>query len=645
MNHQPEIIVNFTPNSPRVNGAINRNSELKGKGKRDDLILAYKTLGVVFGGLATSPLYVFNSMALKSPTEDDYLSIFSIMFWTLTLIGIKYAGIALNAGDNGEGGTFALYSLLCRVLNIGILPSKRAVSDSIPYAAIENKTWLAKFFERSIIARRALLFIAMFGTCMMIGDGILTPAISEHVEGLSAAVLVLLFLMQRFGTSRVSFLFSPIMTAWTVTTPLVGIYRFIHHYPTVFKALSPHYIVHFFLRKGKDGWLLLSGIVLVITGSEAMFADLGHFNRRSIQTAFLFAIYPSLVLTYAGQTAYLIENPNDFGDGFYKFVPHAVCWPMFIIASLTAIVASQSLISATFSIIKQSVLLDYFPRVKIVHTSSEKEGQVYSPEVNYTLMILCLAVVLIFGNGQHIGNAFGVVVSWVMLITSILLILVMIMIWRTHPLLIALYAVVYIVMEGVYTTNKISSQRLEELLADSFVRRIPGICFFYTNIQDGLSPVLGHYLKNMKTLHQVILLTSLRYLLVPKVDPHERVVIRKLGPQGVYGCVIQYGYADFLDGVDDFACLAIDGLRKYIRNCDLDVQEIEEEISCLTEASSAGVVYVCGKTRFLVGQNSGWFERIMLHFYEVLHNNCRSALPTLGVPLHQKVEVGMTYEV
>ncbi|PRQ49611.1 putative potassium transporter [Rosa chinensis] len=211
------------------------------------------------------------------------------------------------------------------------------------------------------------------------------------------------------------------MGAWTLSTPLVGIYSIINHYPSIFKAISPHYIFRFFWRNGKEGWLLLSGTVLCITGSEALFADLGHFNRSSIQIAFLFTIYPSLVLTYAGQTAYLIKNPNDHNDGFYKFIPTTIYWPIFIISTLAAIVASQSLISATFSVIKQSVVLDYFPRVKVVHTSPSKEGEVYSPEVNYILMVLCVAVILIFGDGKDIGNAFGVVVSLVMLITTILL--------------------------------------------------------------------------------------------------------------------------------------------------------------------------------------------------------------------------------
>jgi KUP system potassium uptake protein len=283
----------------------------------------------------------------------------------------------------------------------------------------------------------------------------------------------------------------------------------------------------------------------------------------------------------------------------------------------------------------------------------------------------------------------GVVVSLVMLITTILLTLVMIMIWRTHIILVSLYFCVFFVMEGVYVsavftkfaeggwipfaisfilafimfgwfygrqrkidyelTHKITFERLEELLSDCIVQRVPGLCFFYTNIQDGLTPVLGHYIKNMKSLHKVTVFTTLRYLLVPKVSPHERIVIRKSNLKGVYCCVIQYGYADALNiEGDDFLDQVINSLKMHIQNCpdnlSSDSQAIAEEVSGLEEARLAGVVHVRGKTRFYIGLNCGWFDKIMLAFYEVMHSNCRSALPTVGVSLQQRIEVGMLYQ-
>lgn len=277
-----------------------------------------------------------------------------------------------------------------------------------------------------------------------------------------------------------------------------------------------------------------------------------------------------------------------------------------------------------------------------------------------------------------------------MLITTILLTLVMIMIWRTPLLLVALYFLVFFTMEGVYVsavftkipeggwipfaisiflafimfgwfngrqkkieyelTHKIDLERLGTLLSDPGVQRVPGLCFFYTNIhQDGLTPILGHYIKNMRSLHKVTIFTTLRYLLVPKVASKERIVVRKLGLKGVYGCMIQYGYADSLNlEGHDFVNQVTDCLREHIENY-LDCLpsnpvDIQEEISALEEAKLSDVIHVRGKTRFYIGKNCKRFDRIMLAFYEVLHSNCRSALPALSVPLSQRIEVGMLYE-
>lgn len=276
----------------------------------------------------------------------------------------------------------------------------------------------------------------------------------------------------------------------------------------------------------------------------------------------------------------------------------------------------------------------------------------------------------------------------VMLITTLLLTLVMIIVWRTPPILVALYFIVFFVMEGVYVssvltklsqggwipfaisvilaiimfgwfygrqkkieyelTYKIDLNRLGTLLSDPGVQRVPGVCFFYTNIQDGLTPVLGHYIKNVKSLHKVTIFTTLSYLLVPKVAPHERIVVKKLGIRGLYGCVIQYGYADSLniERGDDFVSQVLHSLEVQINNSSDEITSIsylDEEISDLQEAKLAGVVHVRGKTRFHIGNDCSWFDKIMLAFYEVLHSNCRSALPALGVPLAQRIEVGMLY--
>lgn len=274
-----------------------------------------------------------------------------------------------------------------------------------------------------------------------------------------------------------------------------------------------------------------------------------------------------------------------------------------------------------------------------------------------------------------------------MLITTILLTLVMIIIWRTPPILVGLYFVSFFIMEGVYVsavltkileggwvpfaisiilafimfgwyygrqrkveyelTNKITLECLGSLLSRSEVQRVPGLCFFYSNIQDGLTPILGHYINNMRSLHKVTIFTTFRCLLVSKVPPHERIIIRKLGLSGVYGCIIQYGYADSLNpGGDDFAGQVIDCLREHIekKSDGLPTSYVEEDIKQLEEAKSVGSVHVRGKTRFHVSRETSWFDKILLGFYEFLHGNCRSALPTMGIPLQNRMEIGMLYK-
>ncbi|CAD6245454.1 unnamed protein product [Miscanthus lutarioriparius] len=665
------------------------SSEQK-KGFYKDLLLSYKTLGVVFGGLVTSPLYVYPSMNLTNPTEEDYLGIYSIMFWTLTLIGVvKYICIALNADDHGEGGTFAMYSLLCQHANIGILPSKRIYTEEeqglqVPARPVVagRPSKLRRFIERSITARRLLLLTAILGMCMLIGDGILTPAISvlSAIDGLRGPFPSVSDRTDCRGSVRgdpdrsvPAAKVRHVQGELHVLADHGGVdvhhpdHRRLQHLALLPGHLQGHVAALHrpLLRDQPEAGLAAARrhTVLCITGAEAMFADLGHFSKRSIQIAFLSSIYPSLVLTYAGQTAYLINHVDDFGDGFYKFV----YWPMFVIATLAAI---------------ESVALDYFPLVRVVHTSGDKEGEVYSPETNYLLMLLCVGAIVGFGDGKDIGNAFGVVVILVMLITTILLTLVMLIIWGTHVLLVALYFVPFLILEGTYVSavctkimkdgwlpfaislvlalvmftwyygrqrkaeyemaNKVTLERLGELLAVPDVRRVRGLCFFYSNMQEWrwLTPVLAHYIRNMRSLHRVTVFVTLRYLLVAKVDAKSRIAVRRFGPRGVYGCTIHYGYADPLDEEgDDLAGQVVRAVREHIeRETASSAAEVEEE------ARAAGVVHVRGKTRFHVGRDTGFFDRVLLGFYEFLHTTCRSALPALGIPLQQRVEIGMLYK-
>lgn len=449
---------------------------------------------------------------------------------------------------------------------------------------------------------------------------------------------------------------------------------------------------------------MLGGAVLCITGAEAMFADLGHFNKTSIQMAFLCAVYPSLILTYAGQTAYLIKNPNDHADGFYKFVPDAVYWPMFVVSTLAAIVASQALISASFSVIKQSMALNYFPRVKLVHTSQYKEGQIYSPEINYILMFLCVAVILGFQSGNQLGNAFGVVVIMVMLITTVLLTLVMIIVWKTPLPVVFVFFTCFFIMEGTYVssvltkvphggwlpfsisvvlavimfswnhgrqkkieyevTNQMDLSSLDTLLCDKATQRVPGLCFFYSDILHGVPPIVGHYVKNVGSLHEVIVLITFRYVPIQTVLPDERFLVKGLGYKGVYRCIVRYGYSDSfnIEG-DEFTDQITNNLDMYIKLSAVEQKDkgsinlsalddfvsffpsVQENISDLAKAKGTGVVHVLGKARFQIGKSVGCFDRILLgNIYQFLHRNCRSSLDVLKLTPSSYVEIGMIYE-
>lgn len=704
----------------------------KAYGRWETLLLAYQSLGVVYGDLGTSPLYVFSSIEQPLTTTDDFLEVLSLIIWTLTAMAlVKYVFIVLRADDHGEGGTLAVYSLLCRHANISKNNGKqytRLESDTGLkfYGVKKHRTVNSKTLEvlqKNKAAQKALMVLVMIGTCMVIGDGVLTPAISvlsaiagiktqdpkmsqSAVVAISVVILVVLFGVQRFGTSGVSFLFSPIMVAWFVSTALIGVYNIATYYPAVFKALSPHYIFYFFSHHGYRGWIMLGAIVLCITGAEAMFADLGHFNKRAIQIAFTLVVFPSLILTYAGEAAYLIKHPSDLSDAFFRAVPHPVFWPMFIISTLAAIVASQALISATFSIIKQSMSLGCFPRVHIIHTSKKHEGQIYSPEVNYCLMILCVVVVLGFRSGSGIGNAFGVAVMCVMLITTFLVTLVMLVIWDWPLLLVVAFFTFFGIIEGVYLTsvlkkvpqggwvpfaisafflvimiswnygrqrkyryemeNKITPDQLGKLLSDDDTARVPGMCLFYSDLVDGLPPIVSHYVKSVGSLHQVIVFVTVRQIPVRTVLQEERFLVDRLAFEGVYRCVARYGYMDLMNVKEGDMLEQIRQSLKWHISGDFvqcedeklttasdpqDIQNVLEEgrkaeISELDAAVRKAAVFVLGKTTLRTGSNTSWWKHLVIdHIYWFLQKNCTSAMAFLNIPPSQFLQVGMTYEI
>ncbi|KAJ0046295.1 hypothetical protein Pint_05572 [Pistacia integerrima] len=379
--------------------------------------LAFKSLGVVYGDIGTSPLYVFSSTFPDGvQNKDDILGVLSLIFYTIVLVPlVKYVCIVLWCNDHGdEDRELSHYRL-----------------DTVSTETTRAQNFKHKL-EKNRAAKVSLFLVTILGTSMVIGDGVLTACISvlsavsgikslgqEAVSWISVAILICLFCLQRFGTDKVGVIFGPVIFLWFGLITVIGLYDLFTYNIGVLGAINPLYIIDYFKRNGKTAWISLGGVILCITGAEAMFADLGHFSVRSIQISFSGVVMPSILIAYGGQASYLSQNPGDVGDTFYAAVPHPLYWPTFIVAVLAAIIASQALISGAFSIIAQSLTLGCFPRVKVVHTSPKHEGQVYIPEINYILMICCVVITITFKTTEQIGNAYGLALLYSELVQGI----------------------------------------------------------------------------------------------------------------------------------------------------------------------------------------------------------------------------------
>ncbi|KAI3452406.1 hypothetical protein Pfo_009071 [Paulownia fortunei] len=630
---------------------------IKKESWRTVLTLAYQSLGVVYGDLSTSPLYVYKSTFAEdiqhSETNEEIYGVLSFVFWTLTLIPLlKYVFVVLRADDNGEGGTFALYTLLCRHARVSTLPNGQlADEDLYEYKkdgiASGNRGLglrLRSTLEKHRMLQKMLLTLALIGTCMVIGDGVLTPAISvfSAVSGLELVVskhhhqyievpvaciiLVFLFYLQHYGTHRIGFLFAPVVITWLFCISAIGVYNIFHWNPHVYKALSPYYMYKFLKKTQRDGWMSLGGILLCITGSEAMFADLGHFSQLSIKIAFSFVVYPSLILAYMGQAAYLSKHhimESDYRIGFYVSVPEKIRWPVLAIAILAAVVGSQAIITGTFSIIKQCCALGCFPRVKIIHTSSKICGQIYIPEINWTLMLLCLAVTVGFRDTKHISNASGLAVITVMLVTTCLMSLVIVLCWNRSILLAICFIFFFGSIEALYFSaslikflegawvpvalsfiflvimyvwhygtlkkyefdvqNKVSINWLLGLGPNLGIVRVRGIGLIHTELVSGIPAIFSHFVTNLPAFHQVLVLFCIKYVPVPHVRPEERFLVGRIGPKEyrVYRCIARYGYRDSLmDDVQfekDLVCSIAEFIQSEGPDCNGSVNDLENE--------------------------------------------------------------------
>ncbi len=627
--------------------------------------LSLGALGVVYGDIGTSPLYAmkeaFTGPHGLPPTVDNVYGVLSLVFWSLNfVISFKYIGFVMRADNRGEGGILALLALV-------------------------------RSRGRTGRAQAVLVGLGLFGAALLYGDGVITPAISVlgAVEGLEVAapelahfvvpiaVLILgcLFWFQHHGTDRIGRAFGPIMLIWFLCIAGLGV-RGIAMHPEVLRAVDPRYAVAFFAREGLEGFFILAAVVLVITGGEALYADMGHFGRRPILRAWFGVALPALLLNYFGQAALLIQAPG-VENPFFALVPVALLYPMLILAAMAAVVASQALISGAFSLTRQAVQLGYSPRVTVVHTSRTEVGQIYVPEVNQALAVACILLVLGFRSSSNLAAAYGIAVTGTMIITTVLffrvardrwgwglpaagalcgLFLIVDVAFFGANIVkfadggwfpIAVGAGIYVLMatwqqgEAALAAQKDeSSLPIGLFLADLAQRpiaRVPGTAIFLTSTRDVVPVVLLHHLKHNRALHQRVILLSVVTEEVPQLEEDERLEVEALGE----GCWKVVGHYGFMESPDVPALLALMGASG-LPDAPADVFLTQTSFFLGRETLLAlprGTARKRG--RGVPGPMAYWRRRIFI----VMKRNARSATAFFGLPPNRVVELGAQVQI
>ncbi|CAK0763050.1 putative potassium transport system protein kup [Azospirillaceae bacterium] len=549
--------------------------------KPRSLGLAISAIGIVYGDIGTSPLYTmrecFNGAYVMEPIPENILGILSLIFWSMAVvITLKYVTFIMKADNKGEGGILALQALMLHTLGSGGSAGKR----------------------RDSMISNFLLGLGLFGAALFYGDSMITPAISvlSAIEGMDVAtplfrpyvvpitlaVLACLFAFQRHGTGRVGALFGPIMCAWFISLGILG-FRWITLAPEVLIALNPYYVFQFFATHQIPGILVLGGVVLALTGAEALYADMGHFGCKSIRVAWFLIVMPCLLLNYFGQGALLLINPAAVENPFFRLVPTWGVFPMVIMSTAATVIASQAVISGAFSLTRQAIQLGYWPRMKIQHTSSDEIGQIYIPSINWFLLLAIIALVLIFQSSSNLAAAYGVAVTGTMVITTILFYVVARHAWgwsrwMARPI-VGVFLLIDLsffasnamkIMEGgwlplavallafiLMTTWKSGRALLEQLLSETdlpleyFLKRamikpptrVAGTAIFMTSDQNGVPQPLLHNMKHNKILHQRVIFLTVQTEDVPYVAEGKRFEIIPL-EQNFFRVLLRYGFIE-----------------------------------------------------------------------------------------------------
>ena len=612
--------------------------------------LTLGAVGVVYGDIGTSPLYALKEVFAHGHvplTAQNIYGVLSLVFWTLTVVvSIKYVVLILRADNNGEGGLIAMLAL-----------ASQAVKD------------------RPALRRR-LLMLGIFGTAIFFGDGVITPAITVlgAIEGLkvaapgmhayvvpvSLAVLTALFMVQRHGTGNIGKFFGPVMVLWFAVLAVLGL-QHIWQNPAILWALSPHYALAFLLGNPAVAFIALGSVVLCVTGAEALYADMGHFGKKPIRLAWFSLAMPALVLNYFGQGAMLLEQPEKVGNPFFEMAPTWALYPLIGLATCAAVIASQALITAAFSVTKQAIQLGYLPRLRILHTSVKETGQVYVPFINWGLYICIVLAVVTFGSSSKLAGAYGIAVTIDMLITTTMTFFVIRFGWN-YPWSLSLGAtgffflvdftyfaanvvkvfdggwfpiVIGVVMFMLMMTwkqgRKLMHTRMREDAIDlkSFLEsvfispptRVAGTAVFLVSDQ-GLTPnALLHNLKHNKVLHETNLFVTVMHHEVPWLGFNKRCDVEPLG-HGCWQVTLHFGFKNDPDVPEALKMLTARGVH---------IEEMETS-------------YFLSRDIVIPSLGAGmamWREKL----FASMHHNASGAADFLRLPTNRVVELGSKVEI
>ncbi len=615
--------------------------------------LALGALGVVFGDIGTSPLYSLKESFSRAlglePTAANVMGVLSLVLWSLFLVVcVKYLLFIVRADHHGEGGILALASLVR-----------------------ESRARSARGFG-------LLMVLGLFGTALLYGDGMITPAISvlSAVEGLNVAttffepyilpitvgVLVALFSAQRHGTEKVGRVFGPVMVAWFLALAVLGLLQIVRE-PSVLACLAPWQGLELFARNGWTGFLVLGSVFLAVTGGEALYADMGHFGVAPIRWAWAIFVFPSLLLNYLGQGALLIRDPSAAENPFFRMVPTWGVYPMVLLATAATVIASQALISGAFSLTMQAVQFGFLPRLKVDHTSDRQVGQIYVPFVNWALMLACVGLVLGFGSSTHLAAAYGVAVTATMLITTLLFFYLARYVWDWSLVHTGLVCGVFLVVEAgflganllkvahggwfpllvgvgfylVMSTWRKGRQALgrwmvrqsppwpgflDGLRARS-IARVPGTAVFLSGNPDLVPVALVSNLRHNQVIHERVLLLRVDTADRPHVPAAERAEVWPVGA-GFQRVTLRFGYLDIHDVPGALRALALPGGPVVPWEC---TYFLGRETVLPSRAGHSGMAW--------------WRERL----FAVLCRNARNATSFFGLPPERVFEVGNRVEI